>query len=104
MPGFQARDTTIAANTKNVAGVWVIRPAEGAPGWTSHDADIYFAYVMSGRVTLEGENRPAQTLEQGDAFVIPPGLKTRLSAASADFELLEVALPGKFDTRAHPAP
>ncbi|MDU8929896.1 cupin domain-containing protein [Alisedimentitalea sp. MJ-SS2] len=98
LPGYIARDTTIAINTQNVAGVWVARPGDGAPQWTAHDADIHFTYVMSGTVTLQGEGRDPQPLERGDAFVIPPFMKTRLSDPSAGLELLEVALPGDFKT------
>jgi quercetin dioxygenase-like cupin family protein len=102
LSGFTARDTTIAANTKDVAGVWVARPGDGPPRWATHDADILFTYVMSGTVTLEGEDRAPFALTEGDAFVIPPGMKTRLSDASPDLELLEVALPGDFTTREAP--
>lgn len=98
LPGFEARDTTIARNTGNIAGVWVVRHGDGAPQWARHDADIHFGYVMAGRVALEGDGHTPQELQKGDAFVIPPGMKTRLSGASGDFELLEVALPGDFKT------
>ncbi|MCG7622332.1 cupin domain-containing protein [Epibacterium sp. Ofav1-8] len=100
LPGFLCRDTTIAENTKGVAGVQVVRPAPdgGTSPWAAHDTDIHFAFVMAGTVTLEGEGRAPYDLEQGDAFVIPPHMKTRLSAASADLEILEVTLPGQFDT------
>ncbi|NIZ15471.1 cupin domain-containing protein, partial [Phaeobacter sp. HF9A] len=100
LPGFICRDTTIAENTKGVAGVEVIRPAPGGgtSPWAAHDTDIHFTFVRSGRVTLEGEGRTPYELEQGDAFVIPPHMKTRLSAASDDLELLEVTLPGRFRT------
>lgn len=99
LPGFVARDTTINANTGGVAGVMVIRRGEGDTAWTTHDGDILFTYVMNGTVTLEGEGRAPYRLEQGDAFVIPPGMKTRLSDPSDDIEMLEVALPGTFQTR-----
>jgi hypothetical protein len=36
-----------------------------------------------------------------DAFVIPPGVKTALSAPTDELELLEVALPGAFETQLH---
>lgn len=100
LPGFDARDTTIAENTKGVAGVQVVRPATAGadPVWASHDTDIHFTFVMNGTVTLEGEGRDPYPLEEGDAFVIPPAMKTRLSNASADLELLEVSLPGVFNT------
>ncbi len=99
LPGFEARDTTIAQNTGNVAGVQVVRRGQGDPQWTSHDSDILFTFVMEGTVTLEGEGRDPFPLEAGDAFVIPPGMNTRLSAPSQDIELLEVSLPGDFATR-----
>lgn len=98
LPGYICRDTTIAENTKGVAGVQVVRRGEGAPQWASHDTDIHFTFVMNGTLTLEGEGREPFALEQGDAFVIPPGMKTRLSDPSDDVELLEVTLPGTFNT------
>ena len=98
LPGYICRDTTIAENTKGVAGVQVVRRGEGDPQWAAHDTDIHFTFVMAGQVTLEGEGRDPYQLEQGDAFVIPPGMRSRLSAASDDLELLEVTLPGVFNT------
>lgn len=98
LPGYVCRDTTIAENTKGVAGVQVVRRGQGDPVWSSHDTDIHFTFVMNGEVTLEGEGREPYRLEQGDAFVIPPGMLTRLSDPSDDIELLEVTLPGTFET------
>ncbi|TMV12881.1 cupin domain-containing protein [Arenibacterium halophilum] len=98
LPGYICRDTTIADNTKGVAGVQVVRPGEGTPQWARHDTDILFGFVMQGRATLESEGREPSQLVAGDAYAIPPNLRTRLGAASDDFELLEVALPGVFTT------
>jgi mannose-6-phosphate isomerase-like protein (cupin superfamily) len=53
---------------------------------------------MAGSMVLEGEGKDPFPLQAGDAFVIPPGLRTRYSAASGDLELLEVSLPGVFST------
>ena len=50
-------------------------------------------------MTLEGEGKDPYRLEAGDAFVIPPGMATRWADPTEDFELLEVALPGRFETR-----
>ena len=99
LPGFIARDTTINTNTQGVAGVQVIRTGDTAPAWTSHDADIHFTFVMEGTFTLEGEDQAPQPLTAGDAFVIPPGMRTRYADPSADLELLEVTLPGQFTTQ-----
>ncbi len=98
LPGFVSRDTTIARHTKDVAGVHVIRRGQGAPAWTRHDADIHFTFVMEGSMTLEGEGKEPFELSPGDAFVIPPGMRTRYVAPSDDIELLEVTLPGAFAT------
>jgi quercetin dioxygenase-like cupin family protein len=98
LPGFVSRDTTINTNTKGVAGVNVLRPDSGDPAWSTHDADILFTFVMAGEMTLQGEGKDDYRLAAGDAFVIPPGLRTRYLAPSADLELLEVSLPGEFQT------
>jgi quercetin dioxygenase-like cupin family protein len=98
VPGLQSRDTTIAAHTNEVAGVHVIRAGEGTTDWTNHTTDILFTFVMEGTMTLEGEGRDPYPLEAGDAFVIPPNMKTRYADLSVDLELLEVSLPAVFDT------
>jgi len=98
IPGFTCRDTTISDNTQGVAGVLVVRPDGTDAPWVTHSGDILFTFVMQGRMVLEGEGKAPYSLEQGDAFVIPPGFKTRYGDASSDLELLEVALPGRFET------
>ena len=98
LKGYVARDTTISASTKGVAGVWVLRPGMGETVPVRHDADILFGFVMAGEMMLEGEGKAPFRLSAGDAFVIPPGMATRFADATPDFELLEVALPGSFAT------
>ena len=99
VPGFEARDTTINANTKGVASVMVAQPAgEAAPVWMRHHGDILFNFVMSGSMVLEGEGKEPYRLEKGDAFVIPPWMATRYSEPTDDLQLLEVTLPGSFET------
>ena len=104
LPGYQSRDTAIAANTKGVASVHVVRVGEGSPVWTTHKSDILFSFVMAGSMRLEGAGQEAQSLEVGDAFVIPPGMATRYADPSADLEILEVSLPGDFETSEVAAP
>ena len=98
LPGFRSRDTTIAKNTGNLAGVHVVRRGPGDPVWASHDSDILFTFVMDGGMFLEGEGKDPCALEPGDAFVIPPGMKTRYRDPTDDIELLEVSLPARFAT------
>lgn len=98
LKGFQARDTTIAKNTKGVAGVQVVERGQGDPVWSKHDADIHFTFVLEGEMTLEGEGKEPYRLTAGDAFVIPPQMMTRYSDPTDDIALLEVSLPGLFAT------
>ena len=53
---------------------------------------------MEGQMTLTAKGQQPNKLTSGDAFVIPPELLTEYSNVSADLELLEVCLPGKFST------
>lgn len=104
IPGWDARDTGIGAGTAGVAGVCVARPdGSGAAPWCSHDTDILFTFVKEGNLTLEvdAEDAEPQALVAGDAFVLPPFLKTRYVNASADCELIEATLPSSFNTQVH---
>ena len=98
VPGFEARDTGINAATRGVASVMVARPRGTQTPWTTHDGDILFNFVISGAMTLEGEGKEPYRLAEGDAFVIPPDMRTRYSDATTDLQLLEVSLPGVFRT------
>ena len=49
-------------------------------------------------MTLVGEDGASHRLSPGDAFVVPPHMVTTYSEASEDFEMLEVSLPGAFET------
>ena len=102
MPGFEVRETGINAATRGVASVHVARPAGAIAGQvTSHASDILFTFVLSGSVTLHADGQGAHAIGEGDAYVVPPHLKTALSHASADLRLLEVSLPGVFETTAY---
>jgi quercetin dioxygenase-like cupin family protein len=103
LPGFLARDTTIAAATDGVATVTVLRPDGTPTATTSHDGDILFTFVMKGGMTLHGGGE-VRALTAGDAFTIPPGLPTRYAEANPGLELLEVALPGRFRTETLASP
>lgn len=101
--GFDARETGIGAATAGVASVQVVRPAGVIGGQvTSHSSDILFTFVLSGSVTLHGDGQGAHALSEGDACVVPPHLKTSLTDASPDLQLLEVSLPAEFETVSYP--
>lgn len=101
--GFESRDTGINGATNGVASVHVARPisTESGKNLISHDADILFVFVMKGEMDLYTENRDSQSLQEGDAFVIPPDLKYQIKNYSDELELLEVSLPGNFRTTNH---
>jgi quercetin dioxygenase-like cupin family protein len=103
IPGWSARDTGINAGTAGVAGVMVARPdvAGAQTPWSSHDTDILFTFVKEGSMTLEvdAEGAKAHALVAGDAFVLPPFLKSRYLNASDDCELIETTLPATFKTQ-----
>lgn len=103
LQGFEARETGIGIATAGVASVRVARAVGHAQEQvTSHNSDILFTFVMAGSLTLRGDGQGAHALSAGDAYVLPPHLKTTLAACSEDVELLEVSLPADFETRFHP--
>ncbi len=100
--GFETRDTGIADATLGVASVQVARRRDSASEQTtSHQTDILFTFVLEGAMTLRARGRDSQALTAGDAFVIPPDTRTAYANCSSDLELLEVSLPGSFETIAH---
>lgn len=102
VPGFETRDTGIGEATAGVASVQVVRPAGSIDGVdTSHTSDILFTFVLSGQVTLRSEQQGEHSLVEGDAFVVPPRMRTVLKNASTDLQLLEVSLPAHFETVVH---
>ena len=117
LPGFEACGTGIAAATGGVANARVARRAgnagpaarhgAGVAGSlnegvvTSHDADVLFTFVLEGRMTLRTRDRGAEDLDAGAAFVLPPGTRAAYTRCSGDLELLEVSLPGAFETTTH---
>ncbi|MDE0049826.1 MAG: hypothetical protein OXO52_08600 [Rhodospirillales bacterium] len=103
LPGFSACDTGIAAATGSLASAQVAR-RNGEGGDTaeaSHDADILFTFVLEGGMTLRTPEHEACALRAGDAFVLPPGLRNTYELCSDDLALLEVSLPGAFETTIH---
>lgn len=101
LDGFEARRTGIAQATQGVANVEIARPTASLISSPSsqHNTDILFTFVLEGKMTLKGEDQEAKELTAGDAFVIPPNVTTHYTNCTSDLELLEVSLPGQFETR-----
>ena len=99
--GFECRDTGINGATNGIASVQVARSvSDGNDKMISQDADILFVFVMKGEMDLIAEDQDSQSLQAGDAYVIPPHLKYQLTNRS-NLELLEISLPGNFATSEH---
>jgi len=101
--GLEYRETGISEATKGVASVQVVRPTGQSrrPQPLSHNADIFFAFIMQGEMEMQAEGHGLQHLKKGDAFVMPPQLKHQFEPFSSDLEMLVVALPGDFRTDVH---
>ena len=99
---FECRDTGIAAATGGLAGVRVAR-ARRTPATKSwrHNAEFLFTFVLEGALTLKAEGRESRRVTAGAAFVLPAGMLSSFAECSPDLELLEVALPGGFETSFH---
>ncbi len=92
--GFEHRDTGILQATKGVASVQVVRPDQSGekPQTSIHDWDILFSFVLKGSLDLQVEGYALQELKQGDAWVMPPGVESRVVGWSGDLEFLEVGV------------
>lgn len=92
VPGWEARETAVAAATDGLAGVRHLRP-DGAPaGPWRHTGELCLRYVTQGRVTVVGEDLH-EDLGPDDCIVVPPGVGHRLIPADPATELLEITLP-----------
>ncbi len=90
--GFDRRETEMAAATRGLADVCVLRPARATELNTpAHQGELLFGFVLEGSATLDCAG--AQALSACDAFVVPAGQAWGLRDCAEDFSLLEVELP-----------
>ena len=98
---FEYRDLGIKAATQGRVVAHVIRAAAGA-GFSSqphlHRTRFQMVYVLKGWIEFEYEGHGAVRLEAGSCVHQPPGIRHRELGHSDDVELLEVVLPGDFET------
>jgi quercetin dioxygenase-like cupin family protein len=97
VPGWEHRETGVAAATAGLAGVRVARPTGQPtdPAWLALDTEFSQLVVLRGVVTFEAEGRPAEVLRDGSAVAIPGATRFRLTGPSHDCELLDVTLPAE---------
>lgn len=95
LPGFVSCDTGAAVASGHIAGAEILRAAHASqPYKVTHGADVLFSFVLAGSVRLD-----KQLLVAGDAFTVPPDDVYKVSDISSDAALLEVSIPGTFETR-----
>jgi quercetin dioxygenase-like cupin family protein len=104
---FEYRDLGIHHATQGQAVMHVIRAREGthATGeWHCHKVQLQLVYVLKGWAIFEYEGQGQHTLEAGTCVHQPPGIRHREIAHSDDLEILEIVLPGDFETVRTEAP
>jgi quercetin dioxygenase-like cupin family protein len=92
--GFEACDLGIASATNGLASALVAR-VFGHPevGQDARTAEALFVFVLKGSARLTRPDARDEALAEGDAFVLPAGMRHGFRGCSRDLELLEVALP-----------
>ncbi len=111
---FEYRDLGLTAATGGRVQAHVIRPAAGAEFSSQphlHRTEFQLVYILKGWIEFEYEGQGAVRLEAGSCVYQPPGIRHRELGHSEDLEMLEVVMPGTFDTElvdsvegAHSAP
>lgn len=98
---FEYRDLGIKEATGGKAVVHVIRAREGtnATGeWHYHNLQLQIVYVLKGWAIFDYEGHGEHKLVAGTCVHQPPGIRHREIAHSEDLELIEIVLPGEFET------
>ncbi|WP_295639871.1 cupin domain-containing protein [uncultured Methylibium sp.] len=99
---FEYRDLGIKDATDGQVVAHVIRAAAGTEfSGQPHVHDIAFqlVYVLKGWIEFEYEGQGIVRLEAGSCVHQPPGIRHREIGHSPDVEMLEIVMPGEFQTR-----
>ena len=106
-PFFAYRDLGVQDATQAGFGAHVIRAVPGThaePEWHTHALGFQFIYILNGWVDFEYEDVGRVRLEKGSSAYQPPGIRHRELAHSDDLEILEITMPGQFETEMVAAP
>ena len=98
---FEYRDLGIAAATEGRVVAHVIRAAQGAEFSSQphlHRTQFQLVYILKGWIEFEYEGQGVVRLEAGSCVYQPPGIRHRELGHSEDVEMLEVVMPGDFET------
>ncbi|MDA0239290.1 MAG: cupin domain-containing protein [Proteobacteria bacterium] len=72
-------------------------PPEGS-GVHYHDLDFQMVYVLKGRSRVWFEGEGEFEFEAGDCWIQPPSIRHNVLDYSEDYELLEITMPGDYET------
>jgi mannose-6-phosphate isomerase-like protein (cupin superfamily) len=98
---FEYRDLGIREATDGRVVAHVIRAADGSAFASQphlHRTTFQLVYVLKGWVEFEYEGHGRVRLEPGSCVHQPPEVRHRELGHSADLELLEIVMPGEFET------
>jgi quercetin dioxygenase-like cupin family protein len=99
---FEYRDLGIQQATDGRVQAHVIRAASGAEFSGQphlHRTTFQLVYVLKGWIEFEYEGHGVVRLEAGSCVHQPPEIRHREVGHSEDIEMLEVVLPGSFETQ-----
>lgn len=98
---FEYRDLGINAATDGRVVAHVIRSAAGKDFSSQphfHRTQFQLVYILKGWIEFEYEGQGIVRLEAGSCVHQPPGIRHREIGHSKDVEMLEVVMPGTFET------
>lgn len=98
---FEYRDLGIKQATGGRVVAHVIRAAAGTAFSSQphlHATSFQLVYVLKGWIEFEYQGQGVVRLEAGSCVHQPPGIRHREVGHSPDVEMLEVVMPGDFET------
>jgi quercetin dioxygenase-like cupin family protein len=98
---FEYRDLGIKSSTDGRVEAHVIRAVSSASFSGQphlHRTTFQLVYVLRGWIEFEYEGHGVVRLEEGSCVHQPPSIRHREVAHSDDVEMLEIVMPGNFET------
>ncbi len=98
---FEYRDLGIQEATEGRVVAHVIRAAAGTAFSSQphlHKTTLQLVYVLKGWIEFEYEGQGKVRLEAGSCVHQPPEIRHREVGHSPDVEMLEIVMPGEFQT------
>jgi quercetin dioxygenase-like cupin family protein len=98
---YEYRDLGIKGATSGRVDAHVIRAAAGKAFSSQphiHKTSFQLVYILKGWIEFEYEGQGLVRLEAGSCVHQPPEIRHREVGHSEDIEMLEIVLPGDFET------